>query len=343
MLELRNFCVAHLLGVKMKVSRDVVQQLRSAGVSASRIARIFKIHLSSVYRLCSTLEEKKKRRCSVTAKRRRVLVEKLRRVIQESPTGWRQRRFPSTRSIQREVKRRTGIKHSHMTIYRDLQLTSSNRVRKRVTCVNPKHIDKRRQFVERHKVLHRVVWSDECQVLLNDSSCRTEWIADGEETTCRLKDGWAERIMIWAAIGKNYRSPIVVIKKNAIEPNKRMDSRQYIAQCLSKIKPYLQSSRSRLMQDGAKAHTAKATTAYLHRNGIAKVEGWPAKSPDLNGIELAWALLKRKVSERLPTSVEELTAMIKEEWKKIPQSTINRWATHYNRRSKVVREKQGKW
>ena len=49
---------------------------------------------------------------------------------------------------------------------------------------------------------------------------------------------------------------------------------------------------------------------------------WPSCSPDLNSIENIWSILKRRVEQRNPTTVDELEQIAKEEWVQIPDQFI---------------------
>ncbi|ROL46630.1 Transposable element Tcb1 transposase [Anabarilius grahami] len=78
-------------------------------------------------------------------------------------------------------------------------------------------------------------------------------------------------------------------------------------------------SRRRLFQgrpcifqhDNARPHTASITTSWLRRR--IRVLKWPVCSPDLSPIENIWRIIKRKMRQRRPKTVEQLEACIRQE------------------------------
>ena len=66
-----------------------------------------------------------------------------------------------------------------------------------------------------------------------------------------------------------------------------------------------------LLHDGAPAHLARATTAYLKANNVNVVDS-PTDSSDLNIIENIWDELNRRVRKTgaIPTTLNQLRAKI---------------------------------
>jgi len=67
-----------------------------------------------------------------------------------------------------------------------------------------------------------------------------------------------------------------------------------------------------LLHDGDKRHAGAEVQTWLFNKGVQSLE-WPPYSPDLNPIENLWEDLKRRVSSRNASSIEELEQHVREE------------------------------
>lgn len=80
-------------------------------------------------------------------------------------------------------------------------------------------------------------------------------------------------------------------------------------------------------QDGAKAHTAKATVDFLRNTtpDFIAPEDWPAKSPDLNVMDYCvWSLLLAALQNHRHEldTIDQLKDVLLNAWNSIPQTTI---------------------
>ena len=88
----------------------------------------------------------------------------------------------------------------------------------------------------------------------------------------------------------------------------------------TEVIPLLRNHRGmQLLHDGAPAHCAWATTAYLNANNVNVVD-FPSKSPDLNIFENIWDELNRRVRRTwtIPATLNHLRANILYEWNNLP-------------------------
>ena len=69
-------------------------------------------------------------------------------------------------------------------------------------------------------------------------------------------------------------------------------------------------------QDNAPGHTSRARRTWLQEHSIQVLE-WPAQHLDMSPIENLWWIINRNVSKCKPKNLEELKAVIQEEWDKI--------------------------
>lgn len=163
------------------------------------------------------------------------------------------------------------------------------------------------------------IYSDESSFELKNVSVphrmfvhRTKREKYAECCTIALTTNSRQKLMVWGAI--SYTGPVAFGFVGG-----RINARRYIEVLTDNLLPFLdriplaQLNETIFQQDNATCHTARATQRFFEQNGIRAVL-WPAKSPDLNPIERVWAVLKRAVRNKGPTTIRGLRRTIEEAW-----------------------------
>jgi hypothetical protein len=77
-----------------------------------------------------------------------------------------------------------------------------------------------------------------------------------------------------------------------------------------------------LVQDGATCHKSAETLDYLTEY-CNVLENWPSGSPDLNPIENLGHIVKMKVEDAAPETIDELCNITFRSWEEIQSTTID--------------------
>ena len=80
-------------------------------------------------------------------------------------------------------------------------------------------------------------------------------------------------------------------------------------------------------QDNHPKHKSRLCNEYLQKKadaGVIELMTWPPQSPDLSPIELLWDEVDRQVQSKKPTSIAELTSIVKDTWKEIAEDVLEK-------------------
>ena len=272
---------------------------------------------------------------------RRKEVKNIWRVTKEKG-GRRYKAFGSAAEIQKELINR-GIHTSKSTVRRDLHaLGLKPRVRRPTPTRDRVQLAQKKRFCRRHAKRtnpRRVMFTDESWLTCNEFTGRVQWCAKGEKPfPLERKARWnVPSVMIWAAVGVGYKSPIVIFPSTRAdadgEPRTfRLSADDYVRRCLSRVAGELSNPLKKwiLLHDGARSHVARQTKAYLARKGIEWLDDFPPYCPDLNMIEAVWKELIVRVGAKCPTTLDALVTAIKEAWDELPQRVVDAHCMHWS-------------
>lgn len=189
-------------------------------------------------------------------------------------------------------------------------------------------------ILENQEKIPNIVFSDECRFQKGpDNSWRRIKRGAWNETCFVQKEKFYTGIMIWGAIGPHFKSKLVVCtnKEDSEEYKRILLESEMISKCDALYGQYKWS----FMQDGAPCHTARATMEWL-KSKVLIVPGWPPNSPDLNPIELIWAIIKKKLKKKMWRREDDLYSFVEEIWNSIDENTINSLVEDFVRRCRIV-------
>lgn len=189
----------------------------------------------------------------------------------------------------------------------------------------------------------KVIFSDECKVVLGQNNRVYIWRKAGEEwlPAC-ISPGAppkpAMSLMLWGCITWNGVGTLTVVNGN-INANKYIDIlEEQLWPVVVKIFP---TNDYIFQDDNAPVHRARIVQEYKQINRIPGMF-WPAQSPDANIIENIWFLLKNKLKRRLSNinNVTDLERNINDIWINIPVTYIrNLYRSLPSRMLKMIRSK----
>ena len=189
---------------------------------------------------------------------------------------------------------------------------------KKVEKLTASHKTKRVEYAKqmRKEKWRAVLFSDEKTFQLGAGE-EYAWQESGDRDI-REYVNHAPKLNVWGAIGAYVKTPLYFFEEN-------MNSKLYCTVLEERLQeenliyapdtPKYVRGKWKFLQDGARAHTAKASIAMIKELiGKKRLHKHPAKSPDLNIIENEWSYLDRKVKESKITSIQSLKRKLKKLW-----------------------------
>lgn len=312
--------------------RARVRQARANGKSWNQIFHELGVPRTTARRMCQAKSSRTTRK-GKRYQQRLLNSRDIRQIIRYIASN-----YTTRRATFEQIKRALGIQASARTIRRELRRKGYRRC---IACPRPfisrKQAKKRLAFAERHRWWgtsdwaasrpgggdwRKVIWSDECTFELGKAG--RIWVTrriDEKKCPDCIKSIYRSgrvSIMIWGAIGWDWKSPLVFLEKE--EGSKGVNSKAYLHQVLEPIVFPLFDTLGPdyiFMEDGSKVHLGYARLPRLE-HGVRGFN-WPPSSPDLNVIEKVWRWMKEELKRLpfVPTSVDQLKREIQRLWDQV--------------------------
>ena len=169
------------------------------------------------------------------------------------------------------------------------------------------------------------VFTDESMLVLNPLKKKLRVIrgVDAEEKFVDVT-GYPAKVMVWAAVGRNFKSPLVRVTGTLTAS----EYQKLLSEC--KIFELLDERYGKFayvfQQDGARPHTAVSTRDFLREKAVTLPPEchWPACSPDLNIIENLWSILKSSMRYDQMLNADAMFSEAVRVWDSISLETINK-------------------
>ena len=240
---------------------------------------------------------------------------KLQRIVRQS-------RFSSVNELAQQWNK-AGVESSERTCHRRLvEMGYRSRVPLEKPLLSTRQKQKRLQWCRERRYWTaeewgKVLFSDESNFVLHFGPQGSRvWRKKGEEhhKTCLKRSvKFPQSVMVWGAICATAVSQLCFLRSTVNAAVYQDVLEHFMVPAADNMFGAVEFI---FQQDSAPAHTAKTTIKWLEEHHI-RVMDWPGNSPDLNPIENLWGIVKRRVRQYIPSTTDELKAVIEACWEEV--------------------------
>ena len=160
--------------------------------------------------------------------------------------------------------------------------------------------------IENNTDFSKTVFTDESWFILGRNK-RWVWVDKTQITHKVLSNQKAhpQKIMIWGGVGYQFKTDLIIVDGT-------LNSENYIEQIIFGSNLIEAADKKygigewTLMQDNARPHVSNETLSVLQELEINILKDWPPYSPDLNIIEVVWAIMENRVEALQPKTMDDL-------------------------------------
>ena len=130
------------------------------------------------------------------------------------------------------------------------------------------------------------------------------------------------KLMVWGGIGWNFKTKLLIIEDN-INSELYWDEILIGSNLFEEADAAFGKDSWVLQQDNARPHVSSYIFKNLDYCGVPFIDDWPPYSPDLNIIEVVWAIMKKRLEMKKISTIDELRSEITNVWENLSFQTIN--------------------
>uniref|UniRef100_A0A9J8A6Z0 Tc1-like transposase DDE domain-containing protein n=1 Tax=Cyprinus carpio carpio TaxID=630221 RepID=A0A9J8A6Z0_CYPCA len=202
--------------------------------------------------------------------------------------------------------------------------------------LSKKNIRDRLMFCRKYSEWTAEDWG---KVIFSDEAPFRLFGASGKRLSCVMPTvKHPDTIHVWGCFSSKGVGSLTILPENTA-----MNKEWYQNSLQQQFLPTIQQQFDEdfvFQHDLAPAHSAKTTGKWFTDHGIT-VLNWPANSPDLNPIENLWDIVKRKLRDARPNTLDELKAAIEASWASITPQQCHRLIASMPRRIEAVISAKG--